>query len=49
MVDPVHREKFVWYINYADVQMIGRLATTGQLHPERVVLLAGPMVEHPGL
>lgn len=49
MVDPVHREKFVWYINYADVQMIGRLATTGQLHPERVVSLAGPMVEHPRL
>ena len=49
MVDPVHREKFVWYINYADVQMIGRLATTGQLHPERVVSLAGPMVENPRL
>jgi Na+-transporting NADH:ubiquinone oxidoreductase subunit A len=47
MVDPVHRAKFVWYINYADVQMIGRLVTTGKIQPERVMTLAGPMVEHP--
>jgi len=48
-VDPVHREKFVWYVNYADVQLMGRLATTGRLHVDRVVSLAGPMVEHPRL
>ncbi len=49
MVDPVHREKFVWYVNYADVQLIGQLVTTGQLHVDRVLSLAGPMVEHPRL
>ncbi len=49
LVDPVHREKFVWYVNYADVQMMGKLITTGKLHPERVISLAGPMVEEPRL
>jgi Na+-transporting NADH:ubiquinone oxidoreductase subunit A len=48
-VDPVNRQKFVWYVNYADVQLIGRLATTGKLHVDRVISLAGPMVEHPRL
>lgn len=28
-VDPVHRAKQVWYVNYADVQMIGKLFTDG--------------------
>lgn len=42
LVDPVHREKVVWHVNYADVQMIGRLFQTGRLHVERVVALAGP-------
>jgi Na+-transporting NADH:ubiquinone oxidoreductase subunit A len=49
MVDPVHREKFVWYVNYADVQYIGHLLTTGKLDVNRVLSLAGPMVEHPRL
>jgi len=49
LVDPVHREKFVWYINYADVQMIGRLIQSGKLSVERVISLAGPMVKEPRL
>jgi Na+-transporting NADH:ubiquinone oxidoreductase subunit A len=48
-VDPVHRGKHVWYINYADVQMMGRLLLTGKLHVERVISLAGPMVKEPRL
>ena len=46
-VDPVHREKFVWYINYADVQQIGRLVRTGRLDVRRTISLAGPMVKEP--
>lgn len=48
-VDPVHREKFVWYVNYADVQLIGNLFLTGKLQPERIISLAGPMVKEPRL
>jgi Na+-transporting NADH:ubiquinone oxidoreductase subunit A len=49
LVDPVHREKVVWYVNYADVQMIGRLFQTGRLHVERIVSLAGPPAKAPRL
>lgn len=48
-VDPVNREKFVWYINYADVQLMGRLFLTGRIQPERVISFAGPMVKEPRL
>jgi Na+-transporting NADH:ubiquinone oxidoreductase subunit A len=48
-LDPVGRHKTVWVAGYQDVIAIGRLFTTGRLHTERVVSLAGPQVEDPCL
>lgn len=49
LLDPVSREKTVWYVGYQDVVAIGRLFATGVLDVERVVSLAGPMVQNPRL
>jgi len=48
-LDPVHAEKSVWSLNYQDVIAIGKLFATGRLWTERVVAIAGPMVEKPRL
>lgn len=48
-LDPVNATKSVWTIGYQDVIAIGKLFTTGELHVERVVALAGPVVEKPRL
>jgi Na+-transporting NADH:ubiquinone oxidoreductase subunit A len=48
-LDPVSATKSVWQIGYQDVIAIGKLFTTGQLWVERVVALAGPVVERPRL
>lgn len=48
-LDPVNAEKEVWSLNYQDVIAIGRLFTTGRLPVERVVSLAGPVVNRPRL
>lgn len=48
-LDPVGPKKTVWHIGYQDVIAIGKLFTTGQLHSERVVALAGPGVKTPRL
>ncbi|WP_422909024.1 Na(+)-translocating NADH-quinone reductase subunit A [Pseudomonas sp. MAC6] len=48
-LDPVSANKSVWSLNYQDVIAIGKLFTTGQLWTERVVALAGPVVEQPRL
>lgn len=48
-LDPVSATKSVWTIGYQDVIAIGKLFTTGQLWTERVVALAGPVVEKPRL
>ncbi|MFP6863365.1 Na(+)-translocating NADH-quinone reductase subunit A [Pseudomonas sp.] len=48
-LDPVSASKSVWSINYQDVIAIGKLFTTGQLWTDRVVALAGPVVEQPRL
>ncbi len=48
-LDPVNVAKSVWTIGYQDVIAIGKLFTTGQLWVERVVSLAGPVVEQPRL
>jgi Na+-transporting NADH:ubiquinone oxidoreductase subunit A len=48
-LDPVHAHKSVWAINYQDVIAIGKLFTTGQIWTERVVSLAGPVVNQPRL
>jgi Na+-transporting NADH:ubiquinone oxidoreductase subunit A len=49
ILDPVHREKAVWYIGYQDVAAIGELFETGRLPVERTVALCGPVVMHPRL
>ena len=48
-LDPVGPKKTVWTIGYQDVIAIGRFFSTGHLHPERVVSLAGPIVKSPRL
>ena len=46
-LDPVDRNKTVWYVGYQDVIAIGVLFSTGNLDLERVVSLAGPVVTRP--
>jgi len=46
-IDPVDRNKTVWYINYQDVAATGRLFDKGELDLTRVVSLAGPVVTRP--
>jgi len=48
-LDPVSANKTVWQINYQDVIAIGKLFTTGSLSVERVISLAGPLVNKPRL
>ncbi len=48
-LDPVYREKTVWHLGYQDVIAIGELFRTGVLPIERIVSLAGPMVDKPRL
>jgi Na+-transporting NADH:ubiquinone oxidoreductase subunit A len=49
LLDPVNASKTVWQINYQDVIAIGKLFTTGRLWVERVISLAGPIVNNPRL
>ncbi len=46
-LDPVDRNKIVWYINYQDVVATGALLDKGELYLERVISLAGPEVTRP--
>ena len=48
-LDPVDRNKTVWYLYYQDVIAIGKLFSTGELDVERVISLAGPAVRRPRL
>lgn len=48
-LDPVSQKKTVWYIGYQDVIAFAKLFTTGRLHMDRVVAVAGPQVEKPML
>ena len=49
MIAPVSQARMVWTIGYQDVIAIGHLFLTGQLLTERIVSLAGPVVEKPRL
>jgi len=49
MLDPVHRNKTVWYIGIQDILTFGALFLTGRLDVRRVVSLAGPGVKRPRL
>lgn len=46
---PLARGVTVWTINYQDVVAIGKLFTTGRIHNERLISLAGPSVKEPRL
>ena len=46
---PVNAENVAWYINYQDVIAVGKLFLTGELYSERVISLAGPVVNNPRL
>ena len=48
-LDPVDRNKTVWYICYQDAVAIGKLFSSGVLDVERVISLAGPAVRRPRL
>jgi Na+-transporting NADH:ubiquinone oxidoreductase subunit A len=48
-LDPVDADKSVCSLNYQDVIAIGKLFATGRLWVERVVSIAGPMVDKPRL
>ncbi len=48
-LDPVSRQKTVWYIGAQDVAAVGRLFTEGRLYTERIVALTGPAVKRPRL
>lgn len=47
LVDSVHRNKQAWYINAQDVVSIGKLFTTGKIDVERIISVAGPVVNNP--
>lgn len=46
---PVNEEYVAWSINYQDVIAIGHLFLTGEVYSDRVVSLAGPVVNNPRL
>ena len=48
-LDPVGPNKSVWYINYQDVIAIGRLFSKGEFMTARVISVAGPRINKPGL
>ena len=48
-LEPVGMGRSVWYINYQDVMMVGRLFATGRIDPRRVIALSGPEVDRPRL
>lgn len=48
-LDPVSETKTVWSINYQDVIAVGQLFLTGKLNSQRVISLAGPVVNKPRL
>ncbi len=46
---PVNAENVAWSINYQDVIAVGQLFLTGELFTDRVVSMAGPVVNNPRL
>lgn len=48
-LDPVSLTKTVWHLHYQDVIAIGKFFSTGRLCTERIISLAGPLVNHPRL
>jgi Na+-transporting NADH:ubiquinone oxidoreductase subunit A len=48
-LDPVSAVRSVWHIGYQDVIAIGQLFLSGRISIDRVVALAGPVVNNPRL
>lgn len=48
-ISPVNANKIAWTIGYQDVIAVGKLFTTGFLNVDRVISLAGPLVNQPRL
>ena len=48
-LEPVGAARSVWHVGYQDVVAMGKLFVSGELWVERVVSLAGPVVQHPRL
>lgn len=48
-LDPVNRDKTVWFVGYQDVAAMGALFATGRIDVRRTVALSGPVVEKPRL
>jgi len=48
-INPVNANNIAWTVGYQDVIAIGKLCTTGRLSVERVISLAGPMINKPRL
>ncbi len=48
-LEPVGKNKSVWYINAQDTAAIGSLFLTGKIYTERIISLAGPSVKNPRL
>jgi Na+-transporting NADH:ubiquinone oxidoreductase subunit A len=48
-VDPVGADRTVWYVDCQEVVAIGHLLATGRLLTERLVSIAGPALERPGI
>jgi Na+-transporting NADH:ubiquinone oxidoreductase subunit A len=46
-LDPVGRDRTVWFVGYQDVIAYGSLITAGRWETERVISLAGPAVNRP--
>ena len=46
---PAGRNRVLWSINYQDAMAVGKLFRTGRLATERVISLAGPVVNRPRL
>jgi Na+-transporting NADH:ubiquinone oxidoreductase subunit A len=48
-LSPVHATRTVWHIGYQDVIAIGHFFLTGEISTDRVIAIAGPVVERPRL
>lgn len=48
-LEQVNQQRTVWHVGYQDVLAIGHLFMTGRILTERIVSLAGPVVERPRL
>lgn len=46
-INPVGKNRFVWYLNISDAIKIGELFLKGELNNEKIISLGGPVVKEP--